>query len=106
MQDIVRIGLLLDIYEMLLTKRQCKIIAFYINDNYSLTEISQKLKISRQGVHDIIKRTSIKLEMLEEKLGLYKKLIKNRKLALEIILSVKQNELDEIEKKLNLIVEG
>ena len=39
-------------------------------DDLSLGEIAQDAGISRQGVHDIIKRCSVKLRDYEKKLGL------------------------------------
>ena len=44
MQDIVRTGLLYDFYEKLLTDKQKTVLGFYLNDDYSLTEISEKIK--------------------------------------------------------------
>lgn len=106
MQDIVRTGLLYDFYEKLLTDKQKTVLGFYLNDDYSLAEISEKIKISRQAVHDIIKRTTLKLEDFENKLGLYEKLKKNRKLSKEIIAGIKEGNNNEIFINLERIVEG
>lgn len=109
MQDIVRTGLLFDFYEKLLTEKQKTVLGFYLNDDFSLAEISEKINISRQAVHDIIKRTTLKLEDFEKKLGLYGKLRENRKLYREIMVimddSRKVNRID-IMAKLEKIVEG
>ena len=106
MQDIVRTGLLYDFYEKLLTEKQKTVLDFYLNDNYSLTEISEKINISRQAVHDIIKRTTLKLEDFENKLGLYEKLKINRELYKEIANQMKSGDYKISLNKLDRIVEG
>ncbi len=106
MQNIVRTGLLFDFYEKLLTEKQRTVLGFYLNDDYSLAEISEKIKISRQAVHDLIKRTTLKLEDFEKKLSLCEKMNQNRILHKEIISSLKSSDLDSVEKKLEQILEG
>ena len=46
-----------------------------MQENLSLGEIAADMKISRQGVHDIIKRCNLLLEGYEEKLGLVKRFL-------------------------------
>ncbi len=106
MQDIVRTGLLFDFYEKLLTEKQKTVLGFYLNEDYSLAEISEKINISRQAVHDIIKRTTLKLEDFEYKLGLYDKLKENRDLSKEILNAVTTGNKALIKSKLNKIIEG
>ena len=52
----LRTGVLLDIYGGLLTQRQREIMTMYFNDDLSLSEIAEQYGITRQGVHDAIKR--------------------------------------------------
>lgn len=106
MQDIVRTGLLFDFYEKLLTDKQRTVLGFYLNDDYSLAEISEKINISRQAVHDIIKRTTLKLEDYESKLSLYEKLRDNRVLGKEIMLAFEDGNISEVLSKLDRIIEG
>ena len=106
MRNIVRTGLLYDFYEKLLTEKQKTVLGFYLNDDYSLAEISEKIKISRQAVHDIIKRTTLKLEDFENKLGLYEKLKNSRKLYKEIATQIESGNSKIALKKLDRIVEG
>lgn len=62
------IALLLDVYGDLLTERQQRIARDYFYDDLSLSEISENEGISRQGAHEIIKRTEQLLLFYEEKL--------------------------------------
>lgn len=106
MQDIVKIGLLFDFYGTLLTQRQQSIMNLYINDDFSLFEIAQKFEISRQGVHDTIKRATNKLEDFENKLGLWKKMKRNNNLADEAVQAAEKGNTKLAEEKIRLIVEG
>ncbi|MEE0265746.1 MAG: YlxM family DNA-binding protein [Acutalibacteraceae bacterium] len=65
------ISLLLDFYGQLLSEKQLEIMDYYYNDDLSLREIADIVGITRQGVHDTIKRSEAFLEELENKLGLY-----------------------------------
>lgn len=67
------VSLLLDFYGQVLSEKQFQIMDYYYNDDLSLREISEILGITRQGVHDTIKRSEAFLEELEQSLGLYAK---------------------------------
>ncbi|HUM83148.1 MAG TPA: DNA-binding protein [Lachnospiraceae bacterium] len=67
--------LLYDFYGELLTEHQKKIFQEVIFDDCSLGEVAKEHGISRQGVHDMIKRSSLILEEYEEKLGLVRKFL-------------------------------
>ncbi|MGN0594119.1 MAG: YlxM family DNA-binding protein [Hominimerdicola sp.] len=62
---------LLDLYGCLLTEKQFNIMDMYYNDDLSLGEIAEDLHISRQGVHDTVKRGEETITDYENKLGLY-----------------------------------
>lgn len=64
----VKVGLLLDYYESVLSKKQFDALDMYYNKDMSLSEIGENLGITRQGVYEIIKRGEEKLFDLEEKL--------------------------------------
>ncbi len=66
-----RINLLYDIYAPLLTQRQQEVLRLYFSDNYSMGEIAAEYAISRQAIHDLIRRSLALIEKYEEKLGLY-----------------------------------
>lgn len=66
-------GMLYDFYGELLTPHQKKIYEDAIVNDLSLSEIANEQGISRQGVHDIIKRCDKALAEYEEKLHLVEK---------------------------------
>lgn len=73
MEKIVEQGLLYDFYGELLTEHQRQIYEGIVYDNLSLGEIAQEEGISRQAVHDIVKRCDKALQEYEEKLRLVAK---------------------------------
>jgi len=75
MEKIVEQGLLYDFYGELLTKHQRKIYEDAVNNDYSLSEMADELGITRQGVHDLLKRCDKTLQNYEEKLHLIQKFI-------------------------------
>lgn len=68
--DRFEVGWLFGFYGPLLTERQRKLIALYCEEDYSLSEIAAQEGISRQGVHDAIRRGARQLEAYEKQLGL------------------------------------
>lgn len=73
MEKIVEQGLLYDFYGELLTEHQRKIYEDAVYNDLSLSVIAEMQGISRQGVHDLIKRCSRILEGYENKLHLVKR---------------------------------
>lgn len=63
-------SVLLDCYGELLTEKQRETLDYYYNEDLSLSEISEIVGISRQGVMDIIKRSEQQLNAFEQKLRL------------------------------------
>lgn len=70
MEKIVEQGLLYDFYGELLTEHQQKIYEDAVYHDLSLSEIAEEQGISRQGVHDLLKRCNHILEDYEKKLHL------------------------------------
>ena len=75
MEKIVEQGMLYDFYGELLTPHQRKIYEDVVFNDMSLSEIAEELGISRQGVHDLVKRCDKILAGYEEKLHLIEKFI-------------------------------
>lgn len=72
MDEIFEKTLLFDFYGELLTEKQKKIYELYHLDDLSLSEISEQMDISRQGVFDTLKRCHNQLQNFEDKLLLVK----------------------------------
>ena len=83
MKDL-RFVLLLDCYGSLLTERQYSLLDGYYNEDLSLAELSEPLGISRQAVHDSIRRGERQLEAYEEQMGIAERLRQYRTLFAQI----------------------
>ncbi len=81
MNDLVRKSLLYDFYGALLTDHQREVYEEVVLNDYSISEIAENEGISRQGVHDMIRRCDKALEEYESKLGLVAKFREIEKLA-------------------------
>ena len=77
-------GMLYDFYGELLTPHQKQIYEDAIFNDFSLSEIADEQGISRQGVHDLIKRCDRILSEYEEKLHLVAKFSKIKTMIQEI----------------------
>lgn len=75
---------LFDFYGDLLRDKQRDVIDYYYNDDLSLAEIAEHMDITRQGVHDLLKRTEQALLEYEKILGLYSQSLLNETLIAEI----------------------
>ena len=84
MEKIVEQGLLYDFYGELLTDHQKKIYEDVVFADLSLSEIAQEYGISRQGVHDLVKRCNSILQEYEDKLHLIRKFLTIREKIKEI----------------------
>lgn len=73
MEKIVEQGLLYDFYGELLTEHQKKLYEAAVYEDFSLSEIAQEAGISRQGVHDLLRRCDKILAEYEQKLHLVEK---------------------------------
>lgn len=74
-ENFVKQSLLYDFYGQLLTERQREIYEAWANEDYSPAEIADGFSISRQAVHDNIKRTNAALLEYESKLHLVEKFL-------------------------------
>lgn len=112
MEQKVEQAYLYDFYGELLNDRQREIYEDYIFHDLSLTEIAQEEGISRQGVHDMIRRCTKTLEGYEEKLHLVQKFLHTKErvatihmLAGEFRRSHNESLLNQIEQISNAILE-
>ena len=88
MKDIYKSSLLYDFYGELLTQHQKEIYEDFILNDLSLGEIAAERGISRQGVHDLVKRCDKILNGYEEKLHLIERFSKTKDDVARICLSL------------------
>ncbi len=84
MEKIIVQGILYDFYGELLTGHQRRIYGDAVYNDLSLSEIAEENGISRQGVHDLLKRCDRILAEYESKLHLVEKFTHIRQKAEEI----------------------
>ena len=65
--------MLFDFFGDLLTEKQQEYFDLYHNEDLSLSEIAERVGISKQGVHDMIIRAEKSLEDVEAKTGIIQK---------------------------------
>ena len=118
LKEIVELSILFDFYGELLKDHNKQIFEDYILNDLSLSEIADQKGISRQGVHDIVKRCSKQLRECEEKLNLIKEFNETKEKVIHIKEIAKQlmefsslkeekeiNQLNEIIEITNEILE-
>lgn len=112
MEKVIWITLLFDFYGQLLTERQQRFVDLYYGQDLSLGEIAEEYEVTRQAVHDTLKRAEKILYGYEEKLGLVEKFMSERKAiaeALDLLRVFRQDRspdhLDRIEQILAEITE-
>lgn len=75
---------LYDFYGELLTEHQQNIYEDFVLNDLSLSEIAEEAGISRQGVHDLVKRCDRILEGYEEKLHLLERFLNTKEKITQI----------------------
>ena len=84
MEKIVEQGMLYDFYGELLTPHQRRIYEDVVFNDMSLSEIAAEQGISRQGVHDLVRRCDKTLADYEEKLKLVEKFRQTKRMVEDI----------------------
>lgn len=105
MEKFVEQTLLYDFYGELLTKKQQQVYENVILEDFSISEVAQELGITRQGVHDMIKRSGKILEEYEEKLHLVEKFLHIREKVHQIHRLTEKYGAGDIEAISNEILE-
>jgi uncharacterized protein len=83
---VTRVVNLYDLYGVLLTERQREMMELYFFDDWSLAEVAENLGVSRQAVHDNIRRAEEQLESYEHALSL----LKSNHLVSAVVLELAQ----------------
>lgn len=94
----IETGLLLDYYGALLSKTQYDLAEMYYNQDLSLSEISEIMGITRQGIHDSVKRTEALLLGFEDKLKMKHTYEGVRSLAFDILNVLNDLCIEDCEK--------
>ena len=89
LEDKIKFNKLFDIYGELLTVKQREYYEYYYLKDYSLSEISEFLEVSRNAVHVQLKNVVKHLENYEDKLMVLKK----KDLAAKIIKKIDKNDI-------------
>lgn len=84
MDKLARQALLYDFYGELLTEHQRHVYEDVVLNDYSFSEVAENQGISRQGIHDLVKRSTKILEDYEAKLHLVEKFVSIREKIHEI----------------------
>ncbi len=87
---------LFDCYQDLLTTKQQEMLALYYEEDFTLAEIAEHYDISRQGVHDTIRRGEEALEYYESIIQLNT----NRKLKYQYLNDLKETQLSTEQLKI------
>ena len=109
MDKILEQTLLYDFYGELLTDHQKQIYEDVVLKDYSFSEVAEEKGISRQGVHDLIKRCNKILQEYESKLHLVEKFVTIKEQIEEMEKSLRENEDPDKEalvRQLNGILEN
>lgn len=100
MKDKIAQGYLYDFYGELLNVHQRTIYEDFVLNDLSLSEIAAEQGISRQAVHDVIRRSTKTLEGYEEKLHLIDKFVAIRDKVEQIDTLVRTSSEEQVENTL------
>lgn len=93
-----RLNQLYTIYGPLLTKKQQQYFELYYYNNYSLQEVADYVKVSKNAVFDQLNKVEIKLEDYESKIKIVKTNNKRMTLLKSYFSSKDEKYLDELRK--------
>ena len=108
MEKILEQTLLYDFYGELLTEHQKEIYEDVVLNDYTLSEVAQERGISRQGVHDLIRRCNKILKEYESKLHLVERFISIRGQIQETQRFIREQrsvDREELSRRLERILE-
>ena len=75
MEDVLKQSLLYDFYGELLTEHQRNVYEEVVQNDLSYSEAAEMFGVSRQGVHELVKRCNRMLEGYESKLHLVERFL-------------------------------
>jgi len=95
LEKTTQMNLLYDFYGMMLTDKQREFVELYYLDDLSLAEIAEQFEISRQAVHDNIRRAGAQLLEYEAKLRLVER-FERRRIIGEKVLALLETGPEEL----------
>ena len=106
MEKIVEQTLLFDFYGELLTEHQKRVYEDVVFNDLSFSEAAEEQGISRQGIHDLIKRCNRQLEEYEGKLHLVEKFLdiqtKVRQMRQEVKTASEESRMPDVQKSIRI----
>ncbi len=96
-------SLLYDFYGELLTDHQRRVYEEVVFNDFSAAEVAKEAGISRQGVHDMIKRCGRILEEYESKLHLVEKFLHIREKVRQIQTLTVEEDPESLEQRMGRI---
>ena len=107
MDKILEQALLYDFYGELLTEHQKEVYEQFVLDDLSLSEIAESEGISRQGVHDLVRRCQKALEGYEAKLHLVERFltVKEKVAQIDRVLEEPEEVIGRIRRISSAIIE-
>lgn len=106
MNDRYRLNMLFDFYGELLTDNQKNILDDFLNSDYTISEIANNKNISRQSIHDTVKRCEQILLAYEEKMQLVKRFSLAKEEILKAKKLLKKDDINSSKKELIDIIEN
>lgn len=106
MEKFAWVNLLYDFYGQLLTDHQRKFVELYYGQDLSLGEIAGDCRLTRQAVHDALKRAENTLFKYEEKLGLAGRFLEQRKHLNQVLEILEGKQEDKISRARKIIAEA
>ena len=103
MKSLLEQALLYDFYGELLTDHQKEVYEQFVLEDLSLSEIAESAGISRQGVHDLVKRCNKLLEGYEAKLHLVEKFLSVKQKVQELNELLDSESEDEVIQQIRQI---
>lgn len=85
LEKTLRVNRLFDVYGELLTGKQQRVLHLYFQKDWSLAEIAREEECSRQAVHDLLQRTTDRLETYERTLAVVRRNGRLRELIEQLV---------------------
>lgn len=95
MDERTKLNLLFDFYASLLTDRQQELFEFRYRYDLSLGEIAENFQITRQAVHDLLRRTVAQVNNYEGRLHLMEKHFARQRLIARLDLALSAKDLEK-----------